>query len=48
MAEHENCIGESDDWYTPPEILDALGLTFDLGSLFSRPRALGARSQDLH
>lgn len=30
MAEHENCIGESDDWYTPPSIFDALGLTFDL------------------
>jgi hypothetical protein len=30
MAEHEPCIGLSDDWYTPPEIFDALGLTFDL------------------
>ncbi len=30
MAEHENCIGESDEWYTPPEIFDALGETFDL------------------
>lgn len=30
MAEHENCIGESDDWYTPPSIFEALGLTFDL------------------
>lgn len=30
MAEHENCIGESDDWYTPPEIFDAIGMTFDL------------------
>jgi len=30
MAEHENCIGESDDWYTPPEIFNALGVTFDL------------------
>jgi hypothetical protein len=30
MAEHENSIGESDEWYTPPEIFDALGLTFDL------------------
>lgn len=30
MAEHENCIGESDEWYTPPEIFQALGLTFDL------------------
>jgi hypothetical protein len=30
MAEHENSIGASDDWYTPPEIFDALGLSFDL------------------
>lgn len=30
MAEHEPSIGGSDDWYTPPEIFDALGLTFDL------------------
>lgn len=30
MAEHEPCIGKSDDWYTPREIFDALGLTFDL------------------
>lgn len=30
MAEHEPCIGASDDWYTPSEIFTALGLTFDL------------------
>lgn len=30
MAEHEPCIGASDDWYTPPEIFQALGLMFDL------------------
>jgi len=30
MAEHENSIGASDDWYTPPEIFDALGMVFDL------------------
>lgn len=30
MAEHENCIGESDEWYTPPEIFAAIGETFDL------------------
>lgn len=30
MAEHEPCIGASDDWFTPPEIFAALGLTFDL------------------
>lgn len=30
MAEHEPSIGATDDWYTPPEIFDALGVTFDL------------------
>ncbi|MDD0974851.1 DNA N-6-adenine-methyltransferase [Pseudomonas fontis] len=30
MSEHENCIGASDDWYTPPFIFDALALKFDL------------------
>lgn len=30
MAEHESSIGASDDWYTPPEIFAALGMTFDL------------------
>lgn len=30
MAEHEPCIGASDNWYTPPDIFDALGLRFDL------------------
>ena len=30
MAEHEPCMGMSDDWYTPPEIFSALGLIFDL------------------
>lgn len=30
MAEHENSIGQSDDWYTPPDMLDAIGMTFDL------------------
>lgn len=30
MAEHEPCVGKSDDWYTPREIFDALKLTFDL------------------
>ena len=30
MAEHEPCIGATDDWYTPRDIFDALGLIFDL------------------
>lgn len=30
MAEHETCVGASDEWYTPPEIFNRLGLYFDL------------------
>lgn len=30
MAEHENTVGASDEWYTPPEVLDAFGVEFDL------------------
>ena len=30
MAEHEPCIGATDDWYTSRDIFDALGLIFDL------------------
>jgi hypothetical protein len=30
MAEHESSIGNSDDWFTPPEIFAALKLKFDL------------------
>lgn len=30
MAEYENNIGESDEWYTPYYIFDALGMHFDL------------------
>lgn len=30
MAEHETCIGASDEWYTPPSLLHAIGLHYDL------------------
>jgi hypothetical protein len=30
VAEHENSIGASDDWHTPPEPFAAFGLRFDL------------------
>jgi hypothetical protein len=30
MAEHEFCIGETSEWFTPPSIFEAIGLTFDL------------------
>src|SRR5436190_13265554 len=30
MAEHEPCVGMTSEWFTPVEIFDALGVTFDL------------------
>ena len=30
MALHEQCVGETDEWYTPPHVFEALGVTFDL------------------
>ncbi|EAP89155.1 hypothetical protein OA2633_00140 [Oceanicaulis sp. HTCC2633] len=30
MSEHERCVGQSDEWYTPPDLFDALGERFDL------------------
>lgn len=30
MALHEQSVGATDEWYTPPEIFDALGCQFDL------------------
>jgi hypothetical protein len=30
MAEHEPCVGATDDWYTPRSIFVALGMSFDL------------------
>lgn len=30
LMAHEPCIGATDEWFTPPQIFDALGLTFDL------------------
>lgn len=30
MSEHEPCVGESDEWYTPREFFDAFGVSFDL------------------
>ncbi len=37
MAEHEPCIGGSDDWYTPRSSFDAHGLTFDLDAFSPGP-----------
>jgi len=30
MAEFENSVGETDEWYTPPSLFKALGVEFDL------------------
>ncbi len=30
MALHEQSIGKSDEWYTPPHVFDALGCQFDV------------------
>jgi hypothetical protein len=37
MAEHEPCIGQSSEWFTPREIFDAFGLTFDLDPYLPGP-----------
>jgi hypothetical protein len=42
MAEHENCVGESDDWFTPKKYFDAIGLEFDL---VSRPQTTGCSAR---
>lgn len=30
MALHEQCVGASDEWYTPAHVFDAMGVQFDL------------------
>jgi hypothetical protein len=30
MALHEQCVGATDEWYTPPHIFNALGCSFDM------------------
>jgi hypothetical protein len=29
MATHEQCVGATDEWYTPPHVFKALGYSFD-------------------
>ena len=29
MALHEQCVGATDEWYTPPHVFEALGCRFD-------------------
>lgn len=30
MAAHEQSVGKTDEWYTPPYVFEAMGVTFDL------------------
>lgn len=30
MALHEQCVGATDEWYTPPHVFEALGCKFDM------------------
>lgn len=30
MATHEQCVGKTDEWYTPPHVFEALGCSFDI------------------
>lgn len=30
MALHEQCVGKTDEWYTPPHVFKALGCRFDV------------------
>ena len=30
MCLHEQCVGATDEWYTPPHVFNALGCAFDL------------------
>jgi len=30
MGTHEQCVGATDEWYTPPYVFDAMGVMFDL------------------
>jgi DNA N-6-adenine-methyltransferase Dam len=39
MAEHEPCIGKTSEWFTPPEIFEALRLIFDLDPAYPLPPA---------
>jgi hypothetical protein len=30
MSLHEQCVGATDEWYTPPYVFEAMGVRFDL------------------
>jgi hypothetical protein len=37
MALHEQCVGATDEWYTPPHVFNALGCSFDMDVATSNP-----------
>lgn len=47
MALHEQCVGATDEWYTPAHVFEALGETFDhdpCGGPLTCPASLWSRS----
>ena len=34
MAIHEQCVGATDEWYTPPHVFRAMGLDAENGEIF--------------
>lgn len=37
MSLHEQSVGATDEWYTPPHVFDALGCTFDMDVATTNP-----------
>ena len=40
MALHEQCVGATDEWYTPPHVFEALAAKFDLDVAYPADREL--------
>jgi len=48
LALHEQCVGATDEWYTPPYVFEALGCRFDLDVAHpGLPRAAWVPADDL-
>lgn len=37
MSVHNQCVGATDEWYTPPHVFDALGCSFDMDVATTNP-----------
>ncbi len=37
MALHEQCVGATDEWYTPPRVFEALGCQFEMDVATTNP-----------